>query len=53
VASPTSPASGADIVLPAAGKLGTPLFFDIGVFMVVLGVTLQIVFALAEAGEET
>jgi multicomponent Na+:H+ antiporter subunit B len=40
------------IVLPAAGKLGTPLFFDAGVYLVVLGVTLQIVFALAEAGEE-
>jgi multisubunit Na+/H+ antiporter MnhB subunit len=29
-------------------KIGTPLFFDIGVFLTVLGVTLTIVFALEE-----
>lgn len=29
-------------------KLSTPLLFDIGVYMVVVGVTLMIVFALAE-----
>lgn len=32
-------------------KLGTPVFFDIGVFLVVLGVTLTIILALAEAEE--
>lgn len=29
-------------------ELGTPLFFDIGVYLVVLGVTLTIIFALFE-----
>jgi multisubunit Na+/H+ antiporter MnhB subunit len=29
-------------------KVGTPLFFDIGVFLTVIGVTLTIVFALEE-----
>ena len=34
-------------------KLGTPLFFDIGVYLVVLGVTATILFALSEGdGEE-
>jgi multicomponent Na+:H+ antiporter subunit B len=33
---------------PVIGKLGTPLLFDVGVFMVVLGITLVIVFALVE-----
>jgi multicomponent Na+:H+ antiporter subunit B len=37
-------------VLPGAGVLdvGTPLFFDIGVYVAVLGVVLTIVLALAE-----
>lgn len=35
-------------VYPVFGKLSTPLLFDIGVYMVVLGVTLKIVFVLAE-----
>ncbi len=34
--------------LPALGKLGTPLLFDVGVYLVVLGVTLTIVYGLAE-----
>ena len=34
--------------LPAIGKLGTPLLFDIGVYLTVLGVIAQIVFSLAE-----
>ncbi len=33
-------------------KLGTPLFFDIGVYMVVLGVTVTILLALADAEED-
>lgn len=37
-----------DTAVPAIGKLGTPLMFDVGVYTVVLGVMLQIVFALAE-----
>jgi multicomponent Na+:H+ antiporter subunit B len=32
--------------------LGTPLLFDIGVYLVVIGVTLTIIFALIEAEEE-
>jgi multicomponent Na+:H+ antiporter subunit B len=34
--------------LPVLGKLGTPLLFDIGVYCTVVGVTLLIVFSLAE-----
>jgi multicomponent Na+:H+ antiporter subunit B len=33
---------------PVLGKIGTPLLFDIGIYLVVLGVTLKIIFALAE-----
>lgn len=35
--------------VPILGKIGTPLMFDIGVYLVVIGVTLTIIFALAEA----
>jgi multicomponent Na+:H+ antiporter subunit B len=38
--------------LPAIGKLGTPLFFDIGVYLVVIGVVLIIVFTLFEGENE-
>lgn len=31
-------------------ELGTPLFFDLGVYLVVWGVTLTIIFALEEVG---
>ncbi len=34
--------------LPAIGKLGTPLLFDVGVYLVVLGMVLMVVFELAE-----
>lgn len=34
--------------IPVVGKLGTPLLFDIGVYLTVIGVTLTIIFALAE-----
>jgi multicomponent Na+:H+ antiporter subunit B len=39
-----------EIPLPSGSTLdiGTPLFFDIGVYLVVMGVLLTIVFALAE-----
>ena len=33
---------------PAIGALGTPFFFDLGVYFVVVGVALMIVFTLAE-----
>ena len=38
--------------LPAFGKPGTPLLFDIGVDLAVIGVTLLIIFSLAENEEE-
>ena len=35
--------------LPMIGKVGTPLLFDTGVYLVVLGITLTIILSLAEA----
>ncbi len=37
-----------DEKLPLIGKIGTPIFFDLGVFLVVFGVVLQITFLLTE-----
>jgi len=34
--------------LPVLGKIGTPVVFDIGVYLVVIGTTLTIIFSLAE-----
>lgn len=34
--------------LPLIGKLGTPMMFDIGVYLVVVGVVLNITFVLTE-----
>ncbi|MCL4818508.1 MAG: Na+/H+ antiporter subunit B [Vicinamibacteria bacterium] len=34
--------------LPVVGKLGTPVLFDVGVYLVVLGIVMAILFALAE-----
>lgn len=34
--------------IPILGSLGTPLFFDIGVFLVVVGVALTVLFTIAE-----
>ncbi|NJM06332.1 Na+/H+ antiporter subunit B [Candidatus Gracilibacteria bacterium] len=34
--------------IPGIGKVGTPTFFDIGVYIVVVGITTQIAFLLAE-----
>ena len=36
--------------LPVIGKIGTPLLFDVGVYLVVIGITLTIIFALMENG---
>jgi len=36
------------IKIPVLGKIGTPLVFDTGVYLVVIGVTLTIIFSLAE-----
>lgn len=35
--------------LPLLGKVGTPLLFDIGVYLVVMGVALTILFSLMES----
>lgn len=37
--------------IPVIGKAGTPLLFDIGVYLVVIGVTLTIIFTLMEVEE--
>jgi multicomponent Na+:H+ antiporter subunit B len=37
--------------VPPIGSLGTPLLFDVGVYLVVIGIVLQIVFVLAESEE--
>ncbi len=34
--------------IPVLGKAGTPLLFDTGVYLLVVGMTLMIIFALAE-----
>lgn len=33
---------------PVIGKIGTPLLFDLGVYCLVLGIVLKIIFSLAE-----
>lgn len=40
-----------ELALPAIGKLGTPLMFDIGVMLTVVGTVLAMVFSLAEQDE--
>ncbi|MBN1929122.1 MAG: Na+/H+ antiporter subunit B [Chlorobiaceae bacterium] len=37
--------------IPVIGKVGTPLLFDVGVYLLVLGITLKIVFSLAGEDE--
>ncbi len=39
--------------LPVLGKVGTPVLFDLGVYLVVIGITLTIIFSLAEAEVES
>lgn len=39
--------------IPAIGKVGTPLAFDIGVYCVVLGVALTFVYELAADSQQT
>jgi multicomponent Na+:H+ antiporter subunit B len=36
--------------LAVIGSLGTALFFDIGVYLVVIGASLTIIFTISEAG---
>lgn len=37
-----------DQPLPVLGKVGTPIIFDLGVYLLVTGITLMIIFSLAE-----
>lgn len=37
-----------DTNFPLIGKLGSPLIFDVGVYLLVLGIALKIIFSLAE-----
>jgi multicomponent Na+:H+ antiporter subunit B len=37
-----------DIKVPVLGKMGTPVLFDCGVFLVVIGITLTFIFSLEE-----
>jgi multicomponent Na+:H+ antiporter subunit B len=37
-----------DEPMPVVGTIGSALFFDIGVFLVVIGVTLTILFTISE-----
>lgn len=39
-----------DTPIPVIGKLGSPLVFDLGVYLVVMGFTLHIFFTLFEEG---
>jgi multicomponent Na+:H+ antiporter subunit B len=39
--------------LPVLGKVGTPVIFDAGVYLVVIGVTLLILFSLMETANGT
>ena len=41
-----------DRYVPVIGKLGTPLLFDIGVYMVVAGIILHIIFTLTGEQDE-
>jgi multicomponent Na+:H+ antiporter subunit B len=36
------------VPLPVVGKVGSPVVFDVGVYLVVLGIVLAILFSLAE-----
>jgi multicomponent Na+:H+ antiporter subunit B len=37
-----------DLSVPVVGKLGTPLLFDVGVYLAVMGVALTMLFALED-----
>jgi len=38
--------------IPVIGKIGTPLLFDVGVYLLVLGISLKIIFSLFEEDEQ-
>ena len=42
----------ATIDFPVIGKIGTPLLFDLGVYLLVIGIVLLIIFSLAEEDEK-
>ena len=37
--------------IPVIGKLGTPFIFDVGVYILVLGISLKIIFSMAKVEE--
>lgn len=37
--------------IPVIGKIGTPLIFDVGVYILVLGISAKIIFSMAEEEE--
>lgn len=49
VGKPFMTALWSDFKIPVIGSLGTSLFFDIGVYFVVIGVTLTILFTISES----
>lgn len=38
------------VPIPVAGKLGTPLLFDAGIYLLIVGIASMIVFSLIEEG---
>lgn len=40
-----------DNKIPVIGKLGTPIIFDVGVYLLVLGISTKIIFSLAQEEE--
>jgi multicomponent Na+:H+ antiporter subunit B len=40
-----------NFTIPVIGKIGTPLLFDIGVYILVLGISTKIIFSMAEEEE--
>lgn len=47
-AGPYMSAEWTELVIPIIGKPGTPLLFDVGVYLLVLGIVLKITFVMAE-----
>jgi multicomponent Na+:H+ antiporter subunit B len=38
----------ADFYLPLIGRPGTPILFDVGVYLLVIGIVLKVTFTMAE-----
>lgn len=41
-----------DLPIPVMGKFGTPVLFDIGVYLLVTGMVVKVIFTLADTREE-